>query len=151
MRTADQTVHLLACVTHLSTGDWAGKQQQVNQAVDFVLDHSSGMAAFLGGDFNIEQDEEELDEVYSSSGGNFTEMDHCTNHPPRQFHAGECNRKTHIKDDPNAPPPLERKIDYLFFRQAFALDTQPVAPINVDTSDHHVYLGTIDICDANDC
>jgi endonuclease/exonuclease/phosphatase family metal-dependent hydrolase len=151
------SVDFTACVTHLSTGDFEEKQAQVDQAKEFVLDHTGpegeDWPAFLGGDFNIEPPEDFLDTFYT---GNryFEEMDECAAPNRRSLSIQGCNRPTHEKQEGPEAGEL-RKIDYLFFRQAFAQGDAPVAPMFPDTdpleSDHAIYWGTIDICTTNDC
>lgn len=122
-------VPLAVCNTHLKVDD-AMACDQLEVATPLALDYASGDALLFGGDLNLTPNVGCIDDIYASSGGNFQEMDQV------------LNRSTH---DSGA------KIDYMFFKQAYAKDANPEPPDAVGASDHHIFYGTIDICSENVC
>jgi hypothetical protein len=138
------SVPLAACVTKLSaTGTIS--EDQVDPAMEFARDYAAGKALFVGGDFNLLVNNSEFDDIYASSGGNFQEMDQCQGSKPARSLAYPtvCNRNTHIKKDDHS---VKNKLDYMFFKQAYAKWLTPLAPANVDSSDHHITWGYATIC-----
>jgi hypothetical protein len=148
------TIPLAVCAAKMSGPDLLAKPE-IEAAMDNAFEYSnlgSPKALFFAGDFNVVPSEDDpFDQIYYYDGGNFQEMDQCPKPPGRDggppANPG-CNRYTHIEqDDPNH----KNKIDYMFFKQAWAKDYKPAAPDNVASSDHHIYWGTADICHASNC
>jgi endonuclease/exonuclease/phosphatase family metal-dependent hydrolase len=146
------TIPLAVCAAKMSTGTLSAGEILV--AMDEALDYANlgtNKALFIGGDFNVEPDETPFGQIYYTSSGDFQEMDQCSSSQGGRFGgppAYSCNRYTHIKQtDPN----FKNKIDYMFFRQAYAKNFEAEPPNDVASSDHHITKGTADICHESTC
>ena len=135
------SISMAVCNTHFVNTPHSVIAQQENTAKTFAFNYASGMPLLYGGDFNLEPGDGALDDVYHSSGGNFQEMDQVLD---------RNTFKSMVITDPDDPD-YTKKIDYMFFKQAYAKNATPSAPMNVPTSDHHIYYGAIDICLTSDC
>lgn len=120
-------VPLVVCNTHFHKDNPITGQQE-EEATRWAIEWAQYKALLYGGDFNMSPGE--LSDLYLHNDGRFQEMDHPDNHA------------THENGN---------KIDYMFFKQAYAKLPEFRASKDVTASDHHVYSGYIDICSEPTC
>lgn len=152
--TVGTNIPLAACVAKMST-DYELAKAEIIEAMNWAFGYSNigdNKALFIGGDFNVEPNLAPFGQFYLTSGGQFQEMDQCSADHGGRFGGPPanpgCNRYTHVERD---DPTHENKIDYMFFKQAWAKNYLPEEPEDVPSSDHHITWGKATICSQSTC
>jgi len=141
------------CVAHTNTSAADARTESKNLAEIALSKYpSSGSPVIVGGDLNLERTDQGLDHLYVGGGhtySKFEEADQCTTragHINQSSTQDGCNEWTKDQSgDGNTV--LDRKIDYVFLRQAYFRSNPGTTTVNHSAySDHGIYLTSAREC-----
>jgi endonuclease/exonuclease/phosphatase family metal-dependent hydrolase len=117
---------VLTCVTHIDYHGDGTRTVQINAVASYLREKAeAGHAAYVGGDFNVEPTDDQLDVMYAPAFGGGATGQHTEGN-------GCCTRGGEATTNGG------RKIDFVFANRArFSVNSDDA--INSDRSDHHAY------------